>query len=708
MSKQNLIIVESPAKCKTIAKILGTGYKVLATMGHIRDLPKSRMGVDVEKNYLPTYQISTDKKNTVKTLAETIKKSSQIFIATDEDREGEAIGWHLVEATKLEKTDFKRIAFHEITPDAIKSAIKNPRDLDYNLINAQQARRILDRLVGYNLSPFLNKKLLKGLSAGRVQSSSLKLIVDREREIQNFKAEEFWTIEALFEKDNIKFLAKFIEKESKNYGNKELKNEKSVQKILENFDKNNFEIIDLNKKERLKKPNPPFITSTLQQAASKILGFSSKKTMQVAQTLYEGVNLGSEEVGLITYMRTDSTAIAKPALEEIRKYIEKSFAAKFLPGKPVFYKTKDKNAQEAHECIRPTSVFKIPETIKEFLTRDQFRLYELIWQRAVASQISDAIFEQNIVKLKNEDTVWQTVGETKLFNGFLEVYKYDDNAKDVILPKLEINEKLEAKEILPKQHFTEPPARYTEATLIKTLEKNGIGRPSTYAPTIATLLARNYVKLEEKKFFPEEIGVKVTEILEKYFTNIVDAHFTAEMEDKLDKVATGEEEWIKMLDNFYKPFIETIKFAEKEMPSQKEVKKANKTCPQCGEELVYRKSKFGEFVGCSAYPKCKYIERNKNEKDVEPKTSEANSEEIKNLEPCPKCGGKLTIKSSRFGKFIACSSYPKCKYSRNIEQNIQKKCPECGLDLTVKFSRRGKFLGCTGYPKCKHIEQLKN
>jgi DNA topoisomerase-1 len=681
-------------------------------MGHIRDLPKCKMGVDVENNFEPSYQISTDKKKTVKTIIDLIKKSKEVFIATDEDREGEAIGWHIAEAAKL-KNNFKRITFHEITPSAIKNAVQNPRELNLNLVNAQQARRILDRLVGYNLSPFLAKKVLNGLSAGRVQSSTLKIIVDREREIQNFKSEEYWTIDANCEKEKINFVANFTEKNGKSYNNKNLKTNDDVLKIINDLDKNNFIVQDITKKKRLKKPSAPFITSTLQQVASKVLNSPSKKTMQVAQSLYEGVTIENEHIGLITYMRTDSTSIASSALDDARAFIAENYGKDFLPKSANIYKTKDKNAQEAHECIRPTSVCKKPEYVKDFLTKDQFRLYELIWQRFVASQMEDAIFEQNIVKITEKDTVWVASGEVKLFNGFLDVYKHDDTAKDVVLPILKIGEKINVLEIVPKQHFTEPPSRYTEATLIKVLEKNGIGRPSTYAPTISTIQQRGYVRLEDKKFFPEEIGMKVTGILEQYFPNIVDAKFTAGMEEKLDKVAEGKEKWVQMLSDFYTPFSLTLKDAQINMPAQKELKKAERQCPECGEDLVYRKSRFGEFVGCSAYPKCKYIERTEKKQSSSSPVSETpeDAENIKNiennLEPCPTCGGKLVLKKGRYGNFIGCSQYPKCKYLRNLDApKIDQKCPDCGSDLVVKFSKRGKFLGCSSYPKCKHIGKL--
>ncbi|MDR0675530.1 MAG: type I DNA topoisomerase [Elusimicrobiota bacterium] len=701
-----LIIVESPAKCKTIGKILGSGYKIIATMGHVRDLPKNRLGVDVDKDFKPTYEVSKDRKDAAQNIVNLIKKADEIYIATDEDREGEAIGWHIVELSKLNKKNFKRITFHEITPSAIKNAVKNPRDLNYNLIDAQQARRILDRLVGYNLSPLLSRKIYKGLSAGRVQSSTLKLIVDREKEIKNFKTEEYWTIDAICEKNEIKFNAKFIEKDGKTYNNKELKTKKDVDEILKSIDKDKFFVKDIEKKERLKKASPPFITSSLQQVASKILGFSSKKTMMIAQNLYEGVKIGDSEIGLITYMRTDSTAIAKDALDEVRAFIDKEFGVKFLPKKANIFKTKDKNAQEAHECVRPTSTIKTPKDIKEYLAKDEFRLYELIWQRFVGSQMKEAIFNQNIVKIVCNDTLWNTVGETKIFDGYLKVYKADDISKDVILPELEVGEKVLVTEIEPKQHFTEPPTRYTEATLIKTMEKNGIGRPSTYAPTISNILQRGYVKIEEKKLFPESIGIEVTEMLEQFFPKIVNPDFTAKMESSLDNIAVGKEKWIQMLTAFYKPFSKILQEAIEKIPP-KELQKVDKKCPQCGADLVIRKSKYGEFIGCSGYPKCKYIEKETVSRNTDNNLEKDMDNEYSNLGKCPRCGSDLVIKKSRYGKFIACSGYPKCKYSKNLDSiKIDKKCPDCGGDLVVKASKRGKFLGCSNYPTCKHVEKL--
>ena len=704
---KNLIIVESPAKCKTIGKILGSDYYIIASLGHIRDLPKRTMGVDFENNFEPTYEIPTDKKQTVKSLKEHIKNADQVYIATDEDREGEAIGWHVTEAAKLKNNQFKRIAFHEITSAAIKNAVANPRELNYDMVNAQQARRILDRLVGYSLSPLLSRKIFKGLSAGRVQSSTLKIVVDREREIQNFVKEEYWSISALCDVDNTEFNIDFIEKAGKKYKPHDIKNEKQALAIIEGISNDDFNVESIEKKQRKRAAKPPFITSTLQQAASQLLGFSSKKTMTIAQMLYEGVSLGSESAGLITYMRTDSPYIATSAVNDIRSYIKDNVGDKYLPTKAKLYSSKSKNAQEAHECIRPTTVFKNPDSIKQYLTTDQFKLYNLIWRRAVASQMMEALFDQNIVKIAAKDTIWQVIGETKIFDGYLNIYEFDNNSKDVLLPAMSEGDKIPVKSIDPKQHFTEPPPRYTEATLIKALEKNGIGRPSTYAPTIGTITARGYVIIEKKKIIPQEVGFTVTEALEKYFPNIVDTKFTASMETELDQIADGDIEWIKMLDKFFQPFNKTIQDANEKIPN-KPLQTTGKKCPKCGSDLVIRKSRYGEFTACSGYPKCKYIEQSKEKQAEQEKLDKENAELAKDLEPCPKCGKKLIIKNSRYGKFVACSGYPKCRFSRHLnEEKIDKKCPKCDSPLVVKMSRRGKFLGCSSYPKCKHIENYK-
>ncbi len=693
-----LIIVESPAKSKTISKILGKDYKVIASMGHIRDLPKNSIGIDIENNFTPKYQIAKDKKDLVKNIKENISKSDSVYIATDEDREGEAIGWHIVELSNLHSGDFKRITFHEITPNAIKNAVLNPRDLDLNLIDAQKTRRILDRLVGYLISPIIGKMIYKGLSAGRVQSATLKLIVDREREIEKFIKEEYWTIDADCQSNNedIKFKAILSENDGYIYKDRDIKTKLEAEKILEKVDKNNFYVENLFSKKLEKSPKPPFITSTLQQIASRILGFSSSKTMSLAQKLYEGISIDGEISGLITYMRTDSVFISEVAINSARDFISNNFGEKFLPKIKNIYKTKDKTAQEAHECIRPTYINKTPDFLKKYLTRDEFRLYELIWSRFLASQMSNAIFDKSTIKLRSNKTIWISSGEIKKFDGYLKVYKIDDINKDIVLPNVKIGEKINILDINTKQHFTEPPSRYTESSLIKTMEKNGIGRPSTYATTISNITKRNYIKIEEKKLVPEKLGIEVIDFLERFFPKIVNIEFTAEMEESLDDVASGKKNWIDILKTFYSPFSLDIKNAKEALP-EKELKKFGEVCPKCGSDLVYRKSRFGEFVGCSAYPKCKYIH----------KTEDKINEEKEVLGVCPKCGKDLVKKRSRFGEFIACSGYPDCKYSKNLEEKDLGVCPECGKKLVVKFGKRGKFVACSGYPDCKHIEKYK-
>lgn len=711
--KQKLVIVESPAKCKTIGKILGSDFVIKSTLGHIRDLPAYKIGVDIKAGtFTPEYEIMKDKKRVMQELISSMKKSSEIYIATDEDREGEAIGWHVMQASGLKDDRFKRITFHEITQEAIKKSIKSPRDINIDLVDAQQARRVLDRLVGYKLSPLLAKKIYKGLSAGRVQSVSVRIIVEREREINKFVKEEYWSIKAECSSNNdkkLKFFARFVQKSKTKFKRLDIKNKKRVDDILKSVDKNNFVITNIEKKERKRNPYAPFITSTLQQSGSGVCGFSSKKTMVIAQQLYEGINLGDSIEGLITYMRTDSPTIAVVARKSAAKYIEKSFGKNYLPAKERIFKAKSKNAQEAHECIRPTDVNHSPAKIKKYLGKDQYSLYKLIWDRFVASQMKEALYQQETVEIKSNDTIWHANGQVLLFDGFLKVYMDNESvetrdAKEIsddnnaLLPVMEKGEKLNVHDIIPEQHFTDPPPRYTEATLIKAMEGYGIGRPSTYAPTISTIVNRGYVRLEKKRFFPEDIGVTVTELLEKHFSEIVDINFTANMEEDLDKVADGKKNWLSLIKDFYKPFAKKLELADTNIKSQKVVIETDKICPKCGAKLLLRESKYGKFLACGAFPKCKYTES---------ADSEENKKIEQELEPCPECKGKLVIKNSKFGKFIACSNYPKCRYSRPTPENqIDKACPECGKPLVMKFSRRGKFLGCSGYPTCKHLEQL--
>lgn len=709
----SLIIVESPTKSKTIGTILGSSYSVKSTMGHIRDLPAYKFGVDVEHDFALQYEVMREKKALVKELVAAMKKAKDVYIATDEDREGEAIGWHVVELSGIDPKKFKRITFHEITPQAIKDSFNHARSIDANLVNAQQARRVLDRIVGYKLSPLLGRKIYKGLSAGRVQSVTVRMIVEREREIEKFIKEEYWTIKAECAKQTKEaqsFSASFVSKAGTQYKKLDIKNKEMVDTLIQGLDGIPFCVTNVEKKERKRNPWPPFITSTLQQTASRMLGFSSKKTMFIAQELYEGVTIGKETIGLITYMRTDSPTIAAPAQQATRAYIVDTFGDAYLPATPRVFKAKSKNAQEAHECIRPTDVTLDPERIKHYLSPDQLKLYRLIWQRFCACQMKEALFEQVVAELTAKDTVWHATGQTLLFDGFLKIYRDDsdeENDETMMLPPLTQGEHVDVRAILPEQHFTDPPPRYNEASLIKALEQFGIGRPSTYAPTISTIVQRGYVRLESKRFFPEPIGVQVTELLEKHFPKIVDINFTATMEESLDTIADGEQEWKEIIKAFYVPFAETIKNADSSIVSQKTAVITDEKCPKCGAALLIRKSRYGEFLACSAFPGCRYTKSmdEKKESDAQGGTSEQPAEE--QWEPCPTCGGKLVTKRGRFGTFIACSTYPACKYARPLKQvAVDKQCPECGKPLVVKFSKRGRFLGCSGYPSCKHIERM--
>ncbi|MFH1239277.1 MAG: type I DNA topoisomerase [bacterium] len=655
MSK-SLVIVESPTKAKTIGALLGKEYSVKSSMGHIRDLPTGRLGVDINKNFKPTYEITKGAAKIVKELSEAAKKAEHIYIATDEDREGEAIGWHLVIATKAGSKDVKRVVFHEITKEAVDRAFKNPRSIDLKMVNAQQARRILDRLVGYKLSPLLGRKVRFGLSAGRVQSVALRLIVEREREVENFKQEEYWTVQAeLSKKDNkIIFKANLIEKGGKKYEKLSLRNENEAGDIIKDLGGAIFRIVEITEKEKKKNPSPPFQTSSLQQEAVRKLGFSPKKTMTIAQQLYEGVEIGEKGVtGLITYMRTDSLHIANSAQEEARAFIKKEYGPKFLPSSPRFYKTKVKGAQEAHEAIRPTSVNNTPQDMQKFLNHDQLKLYNLIWQRFLGSQMASAVFDTVAVDIKAKDYIFRATGQAVKFSGFMEVYtEAEDNnnspekSSGQTIPQLMKKEELLLKQLLPEQHFTEPPPRFNEATLIKTLEKYGIGRPSTYVPIISTILSRGYVTLQERKFYPQKIGLIVNDLLVVNFAKIVDISFTAQMEEELDEIADGKREWTDVLKDFYTPFSEALSLAQNKM-------KYEEVCDKCGKPMVIKRGPFGQFLACTGYPKCKNtLSLNKREeKDVQPKIEQL----------CEKCSKPMVIRRGKRGKFLACSGYPQCK-----------------------------------------------
>ncbi|PIS42366.1 MAG: type I DNA topoisomerase [Candidatus Kerfeldbacteria bacterium CG08_land_8_20_14_0_20_40_16] len=695
---KNLVIVESPTKAKTISRFLGKEYDVQSSNGHVRDLPKGNMGIDIESNFEPHYVIPTKSRKKVNELKKLAEKASLVYFATDEDREGEAISWHLANIFGLPEDKTRRIAFHEITKEAIKDALKNPRSLDLNLVDAQQARRVLDRLVGYELSPFLWKKVAKGLSAGRVQSVAVRLIVEREREIQNFKAREYWTIEGEFKKLDSKETvpAKLNKIAGKTLDKFAIPNEKEAKAILENL-KDGFFVKEIRKKETYRNPFPPFTTSTLQQDANRKLGYSSRQTMFMAQKLYEGLGLGSEgTVGLITYMRTDSVNLARKFIEEARGYIKESFGASYLPKTARYYKAKSKLAQEAHEAIRPTDINRAPESIKPYVDKSIYKLYELIWQRALACQMEKAIIDSTSVDIVNKEEKYNFLASGSIikFDGFLKVYP--NNQQEKLLPQLEINEKLEAKEIIPEQHFTEPPARYSEAGLVKALEEYGIGRPSTYAPTIGTIIERGYVSKENRRLKPNEIGILVNDVLVEHFPKIVDYQFTANMENNLDEIAQAKKEWIPIIKEFYQPFKENL-MQKMEKVNKKDLTEeaTEEVCEKCGKPMVIKLGRFGKFLACTGFPDCK------NTKPLngagEPEKPELTDEK------CDLCGAPMQIKQSRYGKFLGCSKYPECKGIKGIEKTTGVKCPQCGKgDIVEKRSKRGKtFYSCNQYPNCK-------
>ncbi len=687
---KKLIIVESPAKARTIKNFLGKDYEVVASKGHIRDLPKSSFGIKIEDDkFIPQYRVTKDHQQIAKELKEKAKKADVIYIATDEDREGEAIGFHIAHILGKKPDELPRIVFHEITKKAIKEALKNPRTLDINKVNAQQARRLLDRIVGYKLSPLLAKKIQKGLSAGRVQSAALKLVVDREREIKEFKPQEYWSIEGIFKKvegNLIKYHGKKLEKF-------DIKTKDEAEKIVNELEPLTFKVTKIEKKITTTKSPAPFMTSTLQQVASSELGFSPRKTMQIAQKLYEGVKTPVGEMGIITYMRTDSLNIADEARNAALEVIKNNFGEEYAEAKT--YKTKSSSAQEAHEAIRPVDVRLAPHELKNYLTKDELKLYTLIYNRFLASQMKDAKYETQNIYLTNEKGEFKISGKRLIFDGFYKVY--GKPSADNLLPEFKEGEELKPEKIKATQHFTKPPERFTEASLIKKLESLGIGRPSTYAPTITLLQNRNYVEIKDKKLHPTETAFTVIETLEKHFPDIVDANFTANMEEMLDEVASSKKDWQEVLRDFYNPFIELIQKGEKEIPSQKIAKPIGELCPECGSELVIRKGRFGEFIACSNFPKCKYTRPiEKEEKKVDIK--------------CDKCGADMVIKRGKRGEFLACSNYPECKNTKPLnppEILEDVKCPECGGDIVKRKSKRGEFYGCSNYPECNFISKFR-
>ncbi len=691
-----LVIVESPTKANTIKRFLSSDFEVNSSYGHVRDLPEKKLGVDIKHDFKPLYVTIPKAKKRIQELKQASRKALLIYFATDQDREGEAIAWHLVSALKPKKEKIKRITFHEITKNAIINALKNPQEIDMGLVNAQQARRILDRLVGYKLSPFLWRKVRKGLSAGRVQSVAVRLIVDREREIERFKPEEYWTIETELKKQESleKFIAKFIKQDDKTIPKLGIRSKDEAQKIIKDLKGAIYKVVNIEKKEVKKSPYPPYTTSTLQQDAANRLGFSAKFTMMLAQQLYEGIELGARgSVGLITYHRTDSLNLADQALKEAREIINRKYGENYLPSEPRHYKTKSKLAQEAHEAIRPTGFSRTPEDIKKYLDERQYKLYKLIWQRALASQMKEAILDSTTVDIEAKNYTFRATGSVIKFDGFTRIYPLA--IKENILPPLEKEEMLNLIKLIPSQHFTQPPSRFTEASLVKTLEKNGIGRPSTYAPIISTIQERGYVKREKRYFYPEEIGILVNDLLVKHFPNIVDIKFTAHMEDDLDEIAKGEKKWARVVGEFYEPFSKNLRIKEKEI-SKKELteQKTNKLCPKCGKSLVIKLGKFGKFLACSGFPECKYTEPIGEEKELKEKYSG---------EVCDKCGAKMVVKYGKFGPFLACSNYPKCKNIKPIVKSTGIKCPKCGQgEIVEKKSKKGRiFYACNKYPKCK-------
>ncbi len=703
-SGKSLVIVESPAKARTISRILGPKYDVKASVGHVRDLPKKDLGVDVANSFLPTYEVTKEKALTVREIKEAGRKAGEVFLATDPDREGEAIAWHLIEAANLRGLPLRRVVFHEITQEAVQDAFRHPREIDMKLVDAQQARRVLDRLVGYKLSPFLWKKVRRGLSAGRVQSVAVRLVVEREREIQAFDAREYWTIDAELEKAGTKpaFRARF-----NGYAGKraklEIANKDDADKLETALRSAGYRVLSVQTKPQSRRPAAPFITSTLQQEASRRLGFNAKRTMSIAQQLYEGLSLGpAAEVGLITYMRTDSTSVASSALQEARSYIAERFGRDFLPASAREYRKKVKGAQEAHEAIRPTSIRREPESLRRFLKPEQFRLYNLIWQRMLASQMADAVFDVTTVDIEAKPATGHALllraqNNQLRFPGFRQVYvegRDDDEEEDLgknPLPALSTGDALRLLGLSPEQHFTEPPPRYTEASLVKALEENGIGRPSTYAPTMSTIQDRGYVTRDGRYLKPVDLGAVVNDLLVDHFPTFVDVGFTAQMETELDDVAAGERQWQPVVAEFYNPLEEALETATKTAPKQ--VEATDEICTECGKPMVIRWGRRGRFLACSGFPDCK---------NTRPLEGEAQQQPEETDQKCPECDSPMVVRTGRYGKFVSCSRYPECKgRARAPTISTGVLCPTDGGDLLQRRTRRGRtFFGCANYPKC--------
>ncbi len=725
---KSLVIVESPAKAKTINKFLGRNYLVKASMGHVRDLPKSKLGVDVENGFTPKYVVIPQRKKLLTDLKQAASKVDDVYLAPDPDREGEAICFHLADELGVPKKKIHRVMFNEITKNAIQEAFKNPGEIDKHLVDAQQARRVLDRLVGYQISPLLWEKVRRGLSAGRVQSVALRLICDREKEINAFESEEYWSVHAeLAGKDRPPFAAKLAKIDGQAV---DLQDEASTLAVTSELEKLPFQVDKITGKERRRHPVPPFITSKLQQEASRKLGFSAKRTMMVAQRLYEGIELGKQgPEGLITYMRTDSTRVADEALKEVRDYIGERYGAEMMPHKPKIYRSK-KGAQDAHEAIRPTSAFRDPSSMASYLEKDELRLYKLIWNRFVASQMKPAVFDETVVDIGAGRFQLRARGSVLKFRGFLTLYeegkdevatKKDAEAEETNgetarqLPPLEQGETLELNSIKPEQHFTQPPPRFTEASLVKELEEKGIGRPSTYAQILSILQNREYVLKKEKKFIPTELGILVTDLLVGSFADIMQVQYTAKMERRLDEIEEGRADYSSTIDEFYKKFSKDLSHAQTHMTNVKTQEiPTEEVCDKCSKSMVIKWGRFGHFLACSGYPDCHNTREIKNyqvKDSTDPDAFEG--------ETCEKCGKAMVVKKGRYGQFLACSGYPDCRNTRRILKGkdgaveskpdvlLEEKCPKCGNQLVIKHGRFGEFTACSNYPECKHIRQKK-
>ena len=709
-----LVIVESPAKCKTIQKYLGKDVVVLASYGHVRDLLPKEGAVDTANDFAMKYQVIERNSKHVDAIAKAMKKADVLYLATDPDREGEAISWHLYELLKkrgtLKNKKTHRVVFHEITKQAVNDAVANPRELSMDMVNAQQARRALDYLVGFTLSPLLWKKVRRGLSAGRVQSPALRMIVERELEIEAFEPREYWSIEVDAALKKAGFDAKLTHLQGKKLSQFTINNETGSAEavaILTKAADGKLLVTNVSKKQRKRNPAAPFTTSTLQQEASRKLGFGAQRTMSVAQQLYEGVDTGEGAVGLITYMRTDSVSLAKEAVEELRVFIAEKYGAIAVPKAPQVYKTKSKNAQEAHEAVRPTSILRTPDSLKSYLPADQHKLYTLIWQRTLASQMVHATMNTVAVDLGcGAGNIFRANGSTVVNPGFMSVYLegQDDSKSDKderLLPLMEVGDVVDLKAVRPEQHFTEPPPRYSEASLVRSLEEHDIGRPSTYANIISTLLQREYVELEKKRFHPTDVGRVVGKFLVDHFTQYVDYGFTASLEGDLDAVSRGEKEWVPLLRKFWGPFKEQVETKDKEVQRSDVTQELmDEDCPKCGKKLSSRLGRSGRFVGCTAYPECDYT------RNVDGEETTASEPEVVADRKCPKCESDLWVRIGKYGKFIGCSSYPKCKHIESLEQptNTGVDCPQCKKgEILVRKSRRGKiFYSCSGYPECDY------